>query len=214
VSSGRTVTPADLAAWWQRLPPRRGAVPVLAVDGRSGSGKSRLAASLAALVPAAAVVAMDDVYPGWDGLAASVPLLVEHVLEPVTAGRPAAVPRWAWVSGRPAPPRPLPAAPLLLVEGVGCAARACAPFLSGVVWVAAAAELRKRRALARDGDGYAPHWDRWAAQEEAYLEAERPDVRADLVLDGGGDGPALAVLADRRGARLGSVGVCPPNASP
>ena len=35
------------------------------------------------------------------------------------------------------------------------------------VWVEATDALRKRRALSRDGETYAPHWDRWAAQEDA-----------------------------------------------
>ena len=38
-------------------------------------------------------------YPGWDGLQAGVDLLVEAVLVPLSAGRPAQVPRYDWLVG-------------------------------------------------------------------------------------------------------------------
>jgi hypothetical protein len=72
---------------------------------------------------------------------------------------------------------------VVLLEGAGCGARAAAGWLAGLLWVDADPALRRARALGRDGDTYAPHWDRWAAQEEAYAARERPDERADLVLD-------------------------------
>jgi uridine kinase len=178
--------PAELARWWTSLPPRAGGTTVLALEGRSGSGKTVLAAALARQVPTAQVVAMDEVYPGWDGLAASIPLLVDRVLRPLSRGEPATVPRWDWTADRPGPPRPLPATRFLLVEGIGSGARAGAPHLSGIVWLEAPADVRRRRALARDGETYAPHWDRWAAQEEAYLRSDDPRSRAAAVLRGAG----------------------------
>ena len=57
---------------------------------------------------------------------------------------------------------------------------ACAMALR--VWVDAPTALRKERALSRDGETYAPHWDRWAAQEDAVYGAVRPWENADLVL--------------------------------
>ena len=41
---------------------------------------------------------------------------------------------------------------------------------------------RRTRALARDGETFAPHWDRWAAQEEDYLARHAPRAAADLIL--------------------------------
>ena len=38
------------------------------IDGRSGSGKTELARSIAAHWPEAQLVRLDDLYPGWDGL--------------------------------------------------------------------------------------------------------------------------------------------------
>src|SRR5204863_891527 len=106
-----------------------------AVDGPSGAGKTLLARALAAQLPAAAVVHLDDLYPGWDGLEAIVPLLVEHVLAPLRGPAPLVVPTWDWTRDAPGPPRsrpdlgpPRPA--VVLVEGARACARACAASLS------------------------------------------------------------------------------------
>ena len=79
----------------------------------------------------------------------------------------------------------------MLLEGAGSGARAATPWLAGLLWVDADADLRRRRALARDGATYAPHWDRWSAQEEAYAAREQPRERADLVLDTSGEVPEV-----------------------
>jgi Mrp family chromosome partitioning ATPase len=198
---------AELVGWWRSLPASAGRTRVLALDGRSGAGKTTVAAGLAAAaaLPDAAVVDLDAICPGWDGLAAAPRLLVEHVLEPLSQGRPAGYPRWDWEADRPAGWHPLepPELHLLLIEGIGCGAQVCARYLSGLLWLEAPAGLRRDRALARDGDTYAPNWQRWADQEQAYLDAEQPWERADLVLDGApSPAPATSgtvlVLADRR----------------
>ena len=44
-------------------------------------------------------------------------------------------------------------------------------------------DLRRRRALDRDGAVFSPHWERWAAQEDVVLASVRE--RADLVVDTG-----------------------------
>ena len=45
-------------------------------------------------------------------------------------------------------------------------------------------EVRYERAMGRDGDTFRPHWERWAAQEEALL-AEIPEDYAtvDFIYD-------------------------------
>ncbi|MEV4460241.1 hypothetical protein [Microbispora sp. NPDC049633] len=90
---------------------------------------------------------------------------------------PAAVARWLRT-------RPARAAGtrVLAVEGVGCGAREAGPYLSGLVWLEAAEEVRRARALARDGEVYAPHWRRWAEQEERYYARHDVRSRAGLVI--------------------------------
>jgi energy-coupling factor transporter ATP-binding protein EcfA2 len=165
---------------------------VVAVDGRSGSGKTSLATALHGVLARrtgvrVALVHVDDLYPGWDGLAAAVPRLVDGVLRPIAAGAPTGrLRRWDWALGRDGDVEEVALGRWTVVEGVGAGAVACRPYLSLLVWVDAPDDVRRARALRRDGDTYAPHWQRWAAQEAAYLERDDPRGSADLVvrLDG------------------------------
>ena len=74
------------------------------------------------------------------------------------------------------------AATHLVLEGCGALVPPAAPFAAVRVWVEAPTEVRKERALSRDGETYAPHWERWAAQEDAVYAGARPWESADLVL--------------------------------
>jgi cytidylate kinase len=179
------------------------------VDGRSGSGKTRLAAALVAARPVAQLLRLDDLYPGWDGLAAGYRMLHDDVL----AASDPSWRRWDWVAGAPAERHRIdPAAPLV-VEGAGALGRATRPYAALAVWVELDGATRKRRALARDGDAYAPHWDRWAAQEAAFIAAEQPARLADLVVDGTDVDAALpAVLAAVDAALAGRAAAAPPPA--
>ena len=140
------------------------------------------------------IVELEQLYPGWDGLQQGVDLLVSAVLEPLAAGRSVEVPRYDWIEGRYAEPWALEPPELLIVEGVGAGARAAARYASLLVWLELAAETRRQRALARDGDVFRPHWERWTAQEEALLARDATPSRADLVLDMN----QLAARASRR----------------
>jgi uridine kinase len=154
---------------------------VLAIEGRSGSGKSTLAPAVAAEL-SAPVVRMDDLYPGWDGLLAGVDALLEWVLQPLSLDRPARWRRYDWDRHEYAEWHDVPAADVLVIEGVGCGARTTAPFVDGLVWMEAADDLRRARALARDGDLYTPHWGRWASQEDDFYSRHDVRARADLTI--------------------------------
>ncbi|GLY17283.1 uridine kinase [Kineosporia rhizophila] len=167
---------------------------VLAVDGPSGSGKSTLADQLvAALEGTAALVRMEDLYPGWDGLEAATERLATEVLPPLLRGEPAEFARWDWTRDRYGPDRDVvPSKLVTIVEGVGSGTRAASSSISALVFVDAPEQVRHGRAMARDGEGYRPHWERWAAQERAYFARERPRDRAALTfLPGCVQGPGL-----------------------
>lgn len=159
---------------------------VLAVDGRSGSGKTDLAAAVAART-GAPVVHLDDVYPGWDGLAAAVEVVATDVLAPLRAGREAGFTRWDWTAGAPGGRVRVPLAPVVVLEGVGSGAAGPVDLL---VWLEAGSVVRRRRGLDRDGETFRPHWERWAAQEDVLFTAHPVAERADLVLGSDEDDPA------------------------
>jgi uridine kinase len=163
---------------------------VVAIDGPSGSGKTTLAAGVAealatggAVEGAVEVVHMDDLYPGWDGLARAVDLLASQVLEPIAAGRPAAHRRWSWVRHEWAGTRQVAPARHLVVEGCGASVMPAGAYVAVRVFVDADRALRMTRGLDRDGDTYRPHWERWAAQEADLFERDGTRARADLVID-------------------------------
>ncbi|MFJ3321813.1 AAA family ATPase [Curtobacterium sp. NPDC086286] len=149
---------------------------VVLVDGRSGTGKTTLGDSLAERL-GAQVVHLDDVYPGWDGLRAAAEAVVTDVLGGRSGYR-----RWDWATSCPAewaavdPGRPI------VVEGCGALSRGSAPLASLRVWLEADDDTRWERAIGRDGESFAREWDRWAAQEAAFIAAERPAELADVVL--------------------------------
>ena len=163
-----------------------GRTPVILIDGPSGAGKSSLADRLVARWPAEGVprlVRMDDLYPGWDGLDAGSIALGRDLLEPLRAPGRGSWQRGAWDHPRPAERHAGTGGAPLVVEGCGTLSRANASLADLTVWLQADDALRKRRALARDGETFAAEWDRWQAQFDRFVEREHPVQHADLVLD-------------------------------
>ena len=173
---------ARVAARMADRPASAGGRRVVAIDGRSGSGKTTLARLVADRL-GAVLFHLEDLYAGWDGLSAGVTALHDRVLAPLVAGRTSQWQHWDWTAGGYAGLHRLPDSDWLVVEGVGAGARVLRPYLCGVVWVETPTAMRKRRALARDGETYAPHWERWAAQEDAFYAADAVRAHADLIIE-------------------------------
>lgn len=159
---------------------------VVAIDGPSGAGKTTLGRGVASALEsygAVAVLHMDHLYPGWDGLAQAPGLLATQVLEPLARGEHAAYRVWSWVRDAWAATREVPPCDYLVVEGCGSSVGPARAYAAVSVFVDADPELRMRRGLDRDGETYRPHWQRWADQEAALFAADATRDRADLLLD-------------------------------
>jgi gluconate kinase len=158
-------------------------VPIVLIDGRSGSGKSTLACDLAPRL-GAQLVRLDDLYPGWDGLEEGSRMVGDDILQRARWRRwdwnRAAAAEWNFIDGD------VP----LIIEGSGSLSRANRSRATFGVWVELDEPTRKKRALHRDGESYAPFWDRWAAQEQMFFDRERPDLVADLRIDRSWEGRA------------------------
>ena len=160
--------------------------PVVLIDGRSGAGKSTLAARLAARWPLAGrvqLIALDSLYPGWDGLDAGVDRALEWILRPHGRGYLGTWRRWDWERETEAESHAVDPALGVIVEGSGILTPSTAGLGDVRIWVESGEPARKARALARDGETYRPHWDRWAAQERLHVERDDPRMLATRIVD-------------------------------
>ncbi len=163
---------------------------ILLIDGRSGSGKSELATLLG--LP---VLRLDDVYPGWNGLAAA-----SQQLPGIIETR-----RWQrfdWATGELAEWHELP--DTVVIEGCGALTPTTRARADHALWVELDAPERRRRALLRE-PSFAPHWHAWAVQEDAHIAANHPRDLADEVVDG----TDVSLVVDRWRALLDPARVRP-----
>jgi uridine kinase len=157
---------------------------VVAIDGHGGSGKSSLAALLSPKLDAP-VVHTDD-FASWDNPVDWWPELIEKVLEPLAAGRSASYRPTSW-GGPERESVVIEPADVVLIEGVTASRESFRPHLAYSIWIETPSELRLTRGLKRDGDEALDDWSRWMAEEDAYVERERPTEHADVVLPGDAD---------------------------
>lgn len=157
-----------------------GSRPVVILDGGSGSGKTTLANRLVAALEAASGSAWqlvhDDFYPGWAGLSAAWTVIPGEILAAHDPGYRV----WDWKAGAPGERRALDPHRPVLVEACGALTPASAALATTTIWIEADAAVRKRRALARDGDMFEPWWALWAVQEELHRLRHRPGHLADV----------------------------------
>ena len=156
---------------------------IIGIDGRSGSGKTRLSElleqSLSAEGIGVRVLNLDSIYPGWDGLAEGTKTW-RKISRNLRKGKPASYQEWDWHADAPGPKHTINPAQetVIICEGVGAITGTC----NVRILVKAPDELRYRRAIARDGETYRPHWERWAAQEEAlFATYSATYAQADLI---------------------------------
>ena len=160
---------------------------VVLIDGRSGAGKTTLALDLAGVLTQrlgkpVQSVSLDDVYPGWDGLAAAS-AAVPRMLAAADAGYR----RYDWGAGRQTDWVALdPHAPII-IEGCGALTPRAASKATLRIWVDGPEAARRQAVTARDGDVDA-WWDAWAAQEQAHIKSDDPialaDVQVSVILRG------------------------------
>ncbi|MGW1991721.1 uridine kinase family protein [Embleya sp. NPDC001921] len=207
----RGATAAGLAACVAALPPSIGATRLVAVDGIGGSGKTTLADALAARLGGAPVVRLDDFARPGDFFGRLPRLRVQLLELPARheAGRCDTYDRAGYrISGY----SEVPAAPVVILEGVGAGRRELGPVTALRVHVDTPAELAAARSLDRDGPGLAWFRRLWRAAEAAHLARDRPWTRPHLRVDGA-DGLGAAGNEPDRRALAGSGGGRSPSAA-
>ena len=155
---------------------------IIGIDGRSGSGKTTFASQLGSALKAT-VVHTDDVswhhsfFDWWD-------LLIENILSPFKAGKDVNYTPEIWKARGRAGSIVVPAAPVLILEGVSCTRREYEHWIDLPIWVETSLELAEQRGLARDGEAGRDFWFEWQAVERPLLEQDQPWTRAKLIVDG------------------------------
>ncbi len=169
---------------------------VVAIDGRSGVGKSTLARALAERL-GAAVVEGDDFFAGGvalrdDGPRERAAACIDWrrqrpVLAALRAGRPASWRRFDWSAfdGSLEPDAvTCEPAPVVVLEGVYSARPELADLIDCRVLVTAPDAVRTRRLLAREGS-IDPWARQWHEAELYYFTRIAPPAWFDLVVDQG-----------------------------
>jgi uridine kinase len=178
VRVGRT----DAAAW---IRDRLAGLPGtrwIGIDGFGAAGKTELAAEIAAMLPGASVVQVDDFarpgLRGWDR-----DRFASQLLEPLLSGRTARYRRWDYLADRCLDwVEVAPGAPVI-VEGVSATdVRLPVPW-DITVWLEVAETERYRRILERDDEAMLERWRAdWWPSEQAYARDQNPQDRASLVV--------------------------------
>lgn len=174
------LSPAS-TAHFLTLQPSCGSTTIIGIDGRSGAGKTTLGRQLASALECP-LVSLESVYQGWEGLEAGIDQMAD-ALAAIAHGDAAFVTTWDWIVGTPGGPKPVPAPPTLVLEGVGAGAHRIRPFLSYLIWLEVPAPVRRAQALSRGGENYEQWWDVWATQEDSYIERDAPAKHADLLIE-------------------------------
>ncbi|MEO8851532.1 MAG: hypothetical protein ABI360_07355, partial [Allobranchiibius sp.] len=141
-----------------------------------------LASLVAAELGDAPVVHMDDLYPGWDGLAEGISLLVKKVLRPASRGDRGWYARYDWLLQGYAETVIVPEHRYLVIEGVGSGCATARDYADVRIWLEASESVREARAKNRETGSFGTNWDRWARQEREMFDVEHPLDQAHLVL--------------------------------
>jgi uridine kinase len=128
-------------------------------------------------------MSVDDFYPGWDGLDAGHLHVFRDGISPWARGEVATLVRWDWATQAPGDVVRIDPEHSLIIEGCGALSALTAPFATDSFWLDAPDDVRSKRALSRDGDIFAPHWERWALQEERFYRIHASPKRAHHIIN-------------------------------
>lgn len=171
---------------------------LVALDGRSGTGKTTLARELALCTGGRHITADDFWAGGPDDVWASLPpaeraeraidwrRLRAQVLEPLRAGRPARWHTFDWQRGQGLSPQPLTCAPasVVVVDGAYSARPELADMIDLAVLVQLDERVRRARLAAREGEAFMCGWHGlWDAAEDHYFGSVRLPEAFDLVFN-------------------------------
>lgn len=139
---------------------------LIAIDGRSGSGKSYLAKKLSEVIPNVTIISLDefDLYEGD----LNIQKVINEVIEPIKHEQ---------------------GNKITLLEGIFSLNSKLESYYDLKIWVECTAETGYKRGLQRDkelnGIDNSDKWiNYWLPKEEEYIQTEKPQKKADFIIDG------------------------------
>ena len=164
----------------------------IGIDGLGASGKTELAKKIAAKLGNATIIHTDDFYKPIDQRTVG---LVPEIISPdfdwdrmerevfkTIAPQPPLTLR----GGEVTPPFKVKGGreEIVIVVGVYTLQKRFRKYYDFTIWVDAPRDVRIKRMIEREGEAVAREWQqKWLPREERYLEVERPDKQASVVLD-------------------------------
>jgi cytidylate kinase len=163
-----------------------GSTRVITIDGPAGSGKTTLAASLAAALADCQIIHMDDLYDGWSqDLDRELAERIEtSILERLRLGSQPRYRRYDWHVQAFTDFVAVPRSTYLILDGVGSGNPSLRECIALAIWIESDPQSLVGRVLDRDGGHLRDDMLRWQQHESNYFAAHGVKQAADLHLRG------------------------------
>ena len=171
---------------------------LVAIDGRGGSGKSKLASELQKIRTSIEVLEL-DAFPYLDkeypfhhtGTQTRINTnrIIGEALIPLQRGQQASFERtfW-WKDAKPSPIIQVKPGGIVLAEGCYALLPELRSYWDFSIWIECPPQVAMERAIARDGEDIRLQWEQaYFKNEERYVEIHQPADHADLVVYNTGD---------------------------
>ena len=160
--------------------------PIIAIDGPAGAGKTTLAHELFLAFSTSMsvqVIHMDDLYAGWDNaLTQDLSKVLRYLADQHLAKSPAKIRRYNWNTSTFGESETLPAADLLILEGVGSGDREIQDQFAALIWMEIEPEEGLKRVINRDGEQVADQMEKWLTTQAKYFSQHSTREKADFIL--------------------------------
>jgi len=152
-------------------------VPLLAIDGPAGAGKTTLAAKLEAeysVHSTVRIIHMDDLYNGWDdALGQSLTDTLQAITDAYLSGNTCTIKIFNWHVMKFDREELIVPTDYLILEGVGAAQKVVRDAGAITYWLDIDAETGLKRVLARDGAHIEKEMRQWQIQQSIHFAKDQ-----------------------------------------
>ena len=161
-------------------------MPLLAIDGPAGAGKTTLAAKLEAeysVDSTVRIIHMDDLYNGWnDGLGQSLTDTLQAITTAYLSGNQCTVKVFNWHLMNFDREEVIAPTDYLILEGVGAAQKVVRDAGAITYWLDIDAETGLQRVLARDGAHIEEEMRQWQIQQSIHFAKDQTRENCEIKL--------------------------------